>query len=148
MIKTLRKRHLQIWSTMAFLLPLGIICGWLVIPRGQNIKIMEAHNVMALPVLFKTVDKENYSAAIRTDEAKKQWQLTFKNKVVLMVPSAVIYKTNGDTKDITNNELVGRIESTGDYYFRLKAETLLQPSRRFILYDFIHDQIIDSIDFK
>lgn len=147
MTKTLRKRHLQIWTILALLLPVGIISGWLVIPREQNIKLLQPAPVKALPVVFKSIERASYAIKIRTDEAKQQWQMEWKSKCILTIPSAVIYKLNEPAIDSAKRELIGRIESTGDYIFPLKNDSTTAASLHFILYDFIHEQTMDTINF-
>lgn len=156
MIKPLRKRHLQIWTAIAILLPLGIIFSWLVIPNPVPIKILQASNVELLPVIHSKKDTDQYCINIRTNKAKTDWQLEWKNKLALTVPSAVIYKaslnpTEGGTfgSFIPNSsQLIGRIESTGDYVFPLSIDSTGQAQLDFALYDFIHEKVIDFITFK
>ncbi|CAN5727069.1 hypothetical protein BH10BAC3_BH10BAC3_05450 [soil metagenome] len=144
MTKTLRKRHLQIWIALAFLLPVGIISGWLVIPNQQNIMLLQSTPVDTLPLVYKSIDKPSYTINLRTDAAHQKWQLQWKNKCVLTVPSAAIYKQSS-MEDSTRRQLVGRIEAKGDYIFSVTSDSM--PPAHFILYDFIHGQTIDTINF-
>ena len=144
MIKPLRKRHLQIWLMLAILLPAGIVFGWLVIPGYQPVKLLHPPQAELLPVLVKSADKKNYWVNLRSNDDRSQWQLEWVNKYELTVPSAVIYrKTENDSS--RGNELIGRIEARGRYVFPLK----FHPEEEvFLLYDFIHEKMIDSIIFK
>jgi hypothetical protein len=128
MIKPLRKRHLQIWTAIALLLPIGIILSWLVIPNPVPVKILSASKVELLPIVQAKKETSQYCIHIRTNKEKSEWQLEWKNKLSLTVPSAVIYKvplnpsqggTFGSLKP-QDAELIGRIEARGDYVFPLK----------------------------
>jgi hypothetical protein len=41
MIKSLRKRHLQIWILWAVLLPAGIIVAWMAVPKKATQKLLQ-----------------------------------------------------------------------------------------------------------
>lgn len=147
MIKPLRKRHLQVWIVLAIVLPIGILLSWLVIPNQAAVKLLQSHEQPLLPVIWKTKDRINYQVTIRTNQQNEQWQLEWVNKKILEVPSAVIYRANGAV-DITKNELIGRIETRGRYTFPLRRIAGKEQTIEFILYDFIHQQLIDSIKFQ
>jgi hypothetical protein len=145
MIKPLRKRHLQIWIAWAFLIPVGIVMAWLVIPNLQPVKLLHPESQKLLPILYKSADKTNYWVNIRTNEGKNEWQLEWINKYTLSVPSAVVYRRINNIADITQSELIGRIEARDSYVFPLKEYA---EETTFFLYDFIHEKIIDSIILK
>lgn len=148
MIKPLRKRHLQIWTALAALLPVGIILSWLVIPNPVPVKLLNPAATELLPVIKYKKDNDQYCINIRTNNDNSAWQLEWKNKMALTVPSAVIYKTSGNSAEIKNWELVGRIEARGNYVFSLPADPAIPGRLHLTLYDFIHQQIIDSINFQ
>jgi hypothetical protein len=52
MIKTLRKRHLQIWTLLAVLIPVGIIVAWLAVPPKATDKLLQPAAI-DLPALIK-----------------------------------------------------------------------------------------------
>jgi hypothetical protein len=145
MMKPLRKSHLQIWLAWTVLLPVGIVMSWLAIPNQQPVKLLQAEQQELLPVLFQSADKKDYWVNIRTKEDKSQWQLEWINKYELAVPSAVIYRNRSADNDMYMKELIGRIEARGSYVFPLNEEAV---NVTFILYDFIHERIIDSVVFK
>jgi hypothetical protein len=149
MIKPLRKRHLQVWSALLLLIPLGIISALLVRPSPVKDDLLQPGSTEALPVVIKTIEKENYTVTLRSDD-QTATQLEWINKSVLTFPTAVIYKTslNRTFKSFNpeNAELIGRIEARGTYHFPLKPDST--NNNYFILYDFIHQQIIDSINFQ
>jgi hypothetical protein len=156
MIKSLRKRHLQVWALLALLLPIGIIFSWLVIPNTVPVRIINPVTSELLPVIKYKRDNNQYCINIRTNKENTAWQLEWKNKLALTVPSAVIYKTSpnhseaGVSRSFTtvNSQLIGRIEARGNYVFALPADSASNGSLHLILYDFIHQQIIDSINFQ
>src|ERR1700749_3452681 len=148
MIRPLRKRHLQIWTAIAVLLPVGMICAWLVVPKPVKDHLWQPESTVALPVVIKSVEKENYTVNLRTNRDRSATQLEWINQSALTSPSAIIYElSHPDTgRDIENADLIGRIDSRGVYHFTLKQEARDKPAR-FVLYDIIHHQVIDRINF-
>jgi hypothetical protein len=133
----------------ALLLPVGILFAWLAIPNQSPVTLLKTSQEL-LPVIVKSKDAKDFSINVRSNKEKTQWQLEWKNKTVLMVPSAVIYKTSldgtSDTFKPEQAELIGRIETKGEYIFPLKMDSTGLQSLKFILYDFIHEKKIDSIN--
>ena len=41
MIKPLRKRHLQIWTLLAVLIPVGIIVAWMAVPKKVTQELLQ-----------------------------------------------------------------------------------------------------------
>jgi hypothetical protein len=154
MMKPLRKRHLQVWIAWAVLLPVGITFSWLAIPNSTPVKLLQSQPAALLPVVKKTDDKKNYTVNLRTNDENTQWQLEWKNKTALTVPSAVIYKASPNPSKggafesfkPEEAELIGRIEARGDYVFSIKMDSTEYSRLNLILYDFIHQQTIDSIN--
>jgi hypothetical protein len=147
MTKFLRKRHRQVWCALLVTLPIGIIFSWLAIPNQSPVKLLQSNNIGALPIVLKTEELPAFTINLRSDELHQQWQLEWINKLVLRVPTAVIYQVSDTSTDISKARLIGRIETSGTYLFPLIGiDSLKAP--RFILYDFIHQQIIDHINFK
>jgi hypothetical protein len=152
MMKPLRKRHLQIWTVSAFLLPAGIILAWLAIPNYQPVKLLQSAALPLLPVIKHTKNVDEYTVNIRTSNDHSVWQLEWKNNLPLVVPSAVIYRTNhvmpGTPFNPGSAELLGRIESNSTYIFALPENPSVDQSLHFVLYDFIHEKTIDTINFQ
>lgn len=147
MIKSLRKRHRQVWLVWAFLLPMGIFFSWLVIPDQMPVKLLQSERQELLPVVVSTANKDEYQVSIRRNSEGSQWQLQWQAKAILTNPSAVIYQIVDTMNDITWQQLVGRIESGKDHLFLLPDDSMSYKKVQFVLYDFIHEQIIDSINF-
>ena len=145
MIKSLRKRHRQVWMVWAILLPVGILFAWLVIPDQLPVKLLQQQTSALLPAVVSQKDMENYTITIRTDKQNEQWQLQWHNKKVLTVPSALIYYVTGSGEPVTSNELIGRIETRGEYVFPLRSIVKNNAHPEFILYDFIHEKIVEKI---
>lgn len=156
MMKPLRKRHLQVWLALAVLIPAGILLGWLAIPNSQPVKLLQTPDIGPLPVIKSTNDKFNYTVNLRTNDQHDQWQLEWKNKVPLTVPSAVVYKTSpkiskGEADDSfqpAQAELIGRIEARGDYLFSVGLDAGSPGELNLVLYDFIHGKKIDTINLR
>jgi hypothetical protein len=152
MIKALRKRHLQIWTLWSVLIPLGILSAVLVRPAFPKDKLLQPAAIAALPIILKSLDKENYTINIRSNSDTSQLQLEWINKKILTYPTATIYQEaslslpiNREAFKPGDSELIGRVEARGTYYFNLKKNS--DDQYYFIVYDFIHQQIIDSITF-
>src|SRR6266404_7983903 len=153
MIRPLRKRHLQIWSALLVLIPTGIVTAWLSVKKPAHNAVLQPVSVRALPRIILSEEKENYTIRLRSNDSLAE-QLEWINKNVLTVPSAVIYRASPNLSEggayakffAERAELIGRIEARGTYYFPLKKDSLNLHSQ-FILYDFIHERIIDSIKF-
>jgi len=145
MIKLLRKRHLQVWSILLLAIPFGIICAWLSVRQVKADRLLQPEISKALPEIISSIEKDNYTVRLRRN-GPSEIQLEWINKVILTVPTAVIYKINDGQAPIDSGELVGRIEARGSYYIPLKQVSTEKP--KFILYDFIHKQIIDTINFQ
>ena len=143
MIRPLRKRHLQIWSALAILIPVSIVSALLVRPKDIPGNLLQPASTEALPVIIKTVERKHYVVRLRGNN-QVATQLEWINKNVLTFPTAVIYKTPR-TFSPTHDDLIGRIEARGTYRFGLKPDA--RNEYHFILYDFIHQQKIDSINF-
>lgn len=143
MIRPLRKRHLQIWSALAVVIPVSIAAAILVRPKDMASDLFQPASIEALPVVIKTVEGENYVVRLRGND-QVATQLEWINKNVLTFPTAVIYNSHG-TFSPMHDDLIGRIEARGTYRFALKPDTANEY--HFILYDFIHLQKIDSINF-
>ena len=147
MVKSLRKRHLQIWSMLMVLLPAGIVLARLATPQPAMDKLLQPAIVAAYPVIIRTIEKPNFNISIRKSN-DTAYQLEWVNKTVLTWPTATIYKVAKGSNDIKNGALIGRIEARGTYRFNLPAnQPLNQSTDQLILYDFIHQQIIDTITF-
>jgi hypothetical protein len=144
MMKSLRKRHLQVWSLLALLVPLGIISAWLAVPPVVKNKLLQPGTAEILPVITASVEKNNYTVHLRSNKERTQFQLEWISKEVSVLPSSLIYKISRP-----ENELIGRIELKGTYRFPLDTSfrTVDRSAYQLLLYDIIHRQIIDSIKF-
>ena len=149
MIKPLRKKHLFIWRLLALLLPAGIIIAWLSVPKQSFQILLQPGIAKPLPVTLKKIEKGNYTVSVRSNEDTSQLQLEWINNAVLQYPTATIY-AGSDFRNINAAKLIGRIEARGSWYFQLDS-TFIKKSistDHFFLYDFIHQQVIDTINFK
>lgn len=140
MIKPLRKKHLQIWVLLAFLIPAGIVSAYISVPKQVFNILLQQNKSEALPVLINKVEKKECTIYLRSSNDKKNYQLQWMNKNIAAHPSSLVYKTGNGEK-----ELIGRIAGEGNYFFSLPKDTTARY--HFILYDIIHQQIIDSINF-
>lgn len=145
MMKPLRKKHLITWSFLALLLPSGIIIAYTSIPKPALQQLLQPLSVTPLPIIIKKAGKPGYGVAVRSNSSGTQLQLEWINKKVLQYPTATIYA--GDAIPPAGNaKLVGRIEARGSWYFPLDSTFRTTATEHFILYDFIHQQVIDTIN--
>lgn len=139
MIKPLRTAHRRVWTLLALLLPAGILLAWLAIPNDVPVKLLK-DEVTPLPVTVRTAETNNATVVLRSNEQRTAWQLEWRNKMVLQVPSAVIYYLRGNSR-----QQVGRIEAGKDHLFAFSPPLADPSSLNLIVYDFIHERIIDSL---
>jgi len=146
MIRPLRKKHFQIWSVLSVLIPVGIITAWLSVKQPAHNALLQPATAEALPNIVSSADSKDYIVRLRS-RSRVPEQLEWINKTILTVPSAVIYQIEPGSTNVNAADLIGRIEAKGNYYFPLKTNSIYAKPR-FILYDFIHEKIIDSINFR
>ncbi|MFN8291044.1 MAG: hypothetical protein U0U70_12375 [Chitinophagaceae bacterium] len=146
MTKQQRRYHRYIWAVYAFLLPAGILFGWLAIPNSRPVTLLSTGKPEQLPLVVRSVSNPEYTVELRADETKTKWQLVWKNKKVMTVPSAVIYDVTTTGDDPARATLIGRIESKGDYIFDLPAGTTGYAGLRLLLFDFIHERKLNTIN--
>ena len=146
MIRPLRKRHFQIWSALAVLIPAGIATAWLSVKQPEHSSLLQPVPAEPLPKIISSAETADYIIRLRSNDSLAE-QLEWINKKILTVPSAVIYQALPGRKEVRSGELIGRIEARGEYYFPLRRDSIYQK-RSFILYDFIHEKIIDSINLQ
>ena len=144
MIKSLRKRHLQAWSMLMVLLPAGIIGARWATSKAVTDQLLQPAATAALPTVIKTINTKNYTVNIRQSNDSSR-QLEWINKTILSVPTCTIYILPAGTNDIKKGQLIGRIEAMGVYRFAIPANTA--PIQHLLLYDFIHEQTIDTLHF-
>src|SRR5258705_9851860 len=117
MIRPLRKRHLQIWTLLALLLPSGAIAAYIMVPHKAIDKTMFTISQIPLANIRGSADLNNYKINLREDENGNQ-QLEWIIKVPLTTPSAFIYyQTKNNWKRINENYLIGTLGSKGIYRF-------------------------------
>jgi hypothetical protein len=148
MIKPLRKRHLQVWTVLAVIIPLGILSAWMVIPKPIKDHLFQPESSTALPIIVNSLSRDNYTVNLRSTKDGSALQLEWINKSALVSPSALIYEINPQygEKDIEGSSLIGRINVRGIYHFALKKDSSV-TKYQFILYDIIHHQAVDRINF-
>ena len=140
MIKPLRKKHLQIWTLLAILIPAGIISAYMVVPKETLDKLLQEDKTAALPIEIKKAERKDYTAFLRcsNDRSNYQLQVNIINKST--TASSLIYRITKGEK-----EIIGRVATRGSYFFSLKADST--NTYNFILYDIIHQQTIDTLKF-
>ena len=145
-MKPLRKRHLLIWRILAILLPAGIVVAWIAVPNAITQPLLQPENNSPLPIVLRKAISREYAVSIRTNEDTSLLQLEWINDKILQYPTATIYAEDGAAKTINDMKLIGRIEARGKWYFRLDSTFKHVRVSRLLLYDFIHQQIIDTIN--
>ena len=143
MIKSLRRRHLQIWSAFLVLIPAGIVAAWLSVKPPVHGSLFQPSAAERLPNIISSAENSTYSVRLRSNDSLAE-QLEWINKNILSVPSAAIYQTAPGHDGIKEAQLIGRVEARGNYYFPLRRQSIHEKPK-FIVYDFIHEKIIDSI---
>ena len=154
MIKSLRKRHLQIWALLAVLIPVGIIVAWIALPKKVTQELLQEPQTNKRVVIDKG-DLGDFSFRILTDNLPESstMYLEFTQKKELKTPSLLIYQVvTPDEKDLDKQLLLGRIGSKGSQLFALDPRFTDWSVRKwygykakFVLYDFVSKNVTDSI---
>jgi hypothetical protein len=143
MNKQLRKRHRISWILIGLFLPLMILVSWLLIPQLEPVKAINVDLPESFQISIKKLERPAYTIQIRKNNSG-ELQLEWRNELALKVPTAVIYQLNeGNSK-----QLIGRIETRGIYRFTIQPDSSSKNIVRFQLYDFIHQQIIDTLNIQ
>ena len=148
MIKSQRKRHLQIWTLWAVLIPVGIIVAWMAVPKKVEQELFYKDAVPLGSPGSGEAYENGYILYIRYDTSMNQNKtyLQFVNRYKLKTPPLLIYKMIDSTANTIDKQLLlGRIDKEGSQFFPL--DTFIYNDR-FILYDFLHKKIIDTITVK
>jgi len=164
MIKSQRKRHLQIWALSAVLIPVAIIVAWMSVPKKVTQELLQKVAPVSTYHTIASVEKENYKINILvpnsvTIKHPTGWEydlkVEFVNKKESTTDSLLLYKVIDVTENnIDKQELLGRIESKGTQEFRLKFFDLRVTNHKFdyrdkfLLYDIMKKQVVDSINFN
>jgi hypothetical protein len=143
MNKQLRKRHRISWVLLGIFLPMMLLISWLFIPQLEPVKAITIDLPEAFPSSIKKIERPAYTVQLRTNNAG-ELQLEWINELPLKVPTAVIYQL----KEENNKQLIGRIETRGIYRFTIQPDRSSNNTFRFQLYDFIHQQIIDTLNIQ
>jgi hypothetical protein len=146
MIKLLRKRHLQMWTGLAVLLPIGIISAWLVIPSSVSNPLLQPGPTSPLPIQLKQVILPGSRISLRASTDSMTWQLEWINGKTLDVPSGFVFRTNNGATDAKGAELIGRIGERGTYRWTISRDTTGR-GLHLLFYDIFHHQVIDRINF-
>ncbi len=164
MIKSQRKRHLQIWTLWGVLIPVGIIVAWMAVPKKVTQELLQKVAPASTYHSIASVEKENYKMNILvpnsvTIKHPTGWEyelnVQFINKKESSTNSLLLYKViDLSDNNIDKQELLGRIESKGTQEFRLKFFDLRVTNNKFdyrdkfLLYDIMKKQVVDSINFN
>lgn len=151
MMKPLRKAHFHIWLAAAALLPSGILLGWLAVPAGPAYITLPAEPSSLLPRIFSQADRPEYSVSLRTNDNHTAWQLEWINKQSLRTPSLLVCQWPGNSDSLPasfrldRSVIIGRIEAKGAYRFALDTAIEQIGNRKIVAYDFIHEQVLDTL---
>ena len=149
MIKTLRKRHLQIWALWALLIPVGIVVAWMAVPEKVTQELLQKENTEILPVALGTEAKKGkyYSLLLRNKQGSK-YQLYWKpyngsnyGHNIYSHKSFLIYLVRN-----SEQELIGRVGEYRPYYFDLPNDS--SDTYVFVIYDPFNKKTIDSLKFN
>ena len=142
MNKHLRKRHCISWILIGLFLPVMLLISWLLIPQLEPVKAINVDLPAAFPTIIKKIERPEYTVQVRKNNTGEV-QLEWIDELPLKVPTAVIYQL----KEGNKKQLIGRIETRGIYRFTIQPDSFSNNTYRFQLYDFIHQQIIDTLNF-
>ena len=150
MIKTLRKRHLQIWILWAVLLPVGIIVAWMAVPKKVTQELLEDENIEILTVVLGAdAEKGKYYSHLRTNKDGSKYQLhwsvyngfNYGSKNRYSNSPLLIYRVMN-----SEHELIGRIGGNRHYVFNLPNDS--SDTYNFIIYDPFNKKQVSSLNFN
>jgi len=155
MIRSLRKRHLQIWILWAVLLPVGIIAAYMSVPKKVTQELLQELPTNKGVIVVEKGELPGFSFRLLSDSLQQSSNLylEFRQKKDLTTPSLLIYQiiTPGE-KELDKQLLLGRVDSKGSHLFSLDKRFTDWNTRKwygykakFLLYDFIRKNVIDSI---
>lgn len=134
MIRSLRKTHLTIWIMLAFLLPIGFVGAYMVIPQATP--FVDHSNLVSGEAQFtlKRIDRANGDA---------QLEITIIRP--LTTPSTLVYLASQSSTDIKTATLIGSLGPRGKYKLNLPSPLPVEPVVLF--YDAINKNIYHQIAF-
>ena len=146
------------------LIPVGIIVAWMTVPKKVTQELLQKVAPASTYHTIASVEKENYKINIQvpnsvTIKHPTGWEyelnVEFINKNESATDSLLLYKViNVTDNNIDKQELLGRIKSNGTQEFRLRFFDLRVTNNKFdyrdkfLLYDIIRKQIVDTINFN
>src|SRR6187551_1958503 len=110
MVKLLRKRHLQIWTQLAVLIPVGIIVAWMSVPKKVTQQLLQKVAPASSYHTIASVEKENYKINILVPNSvtikhptgwEYELKIEFVNKKESALDSLLLYKVI----DFTDNNI-------------------------------------------
>lgn len=128
------------------LLPLGIIAAVISRKPEAIIKSTPAQKEELQPVVIKEQMWKGNFIQLRGKDVSAVTQLVWIQKEFLDVPSATLYLSSAEVNSISQATYIGRVEGRGDYVFSVSQNPA--PPFYLIVYDFIHQKIIDRIAIK
>ena len=159
MIKSLRKRLLQIWALWAVLIPVGIFIAWMAVPEKVTQQLLQDPQANTILTEVEKIKLKNYTIKILIDSVNRSTSklyLEFINEKELSAPSLLIYQLiYPNEKNIDKQLLLGRVDIKGSKVFPLdfpSSDPIIRNSlgfiAKFVLYDFISKNVIDTISIK
>ena len=66
MIKELRKKHLQIWTLLAVLIPVGIVAGWIAVPKKVTQELLQPPASKTSGFKIESIEDGNYKDTLKS----------------------------------------------------------------------------------
>ena len=111
------------------------------------VTLIQPQSGAVLPVIIMQQETPQFNIQLRGNNSSEAMQLLWINKQPLTVPSAAIYMASSDKISLSGAHYLGKIESRGTYVFNLPQQKQKEQIN-FIVYDFIHRQIIKKVNFS
>jgi hypothetical protein len=146
MIASLRKRHLFIWSFLAFLLPIALAAAYMGIPARISDQAFDPELPAALPLQLASHQESNLKLFLRADKQTGRQQLEIIVLEPLVSASTLVYVSeNALENDLPSKNLIGILGSRGKYRLDIPREIQLRKSVHITLYDAIRSKTIQTI---
>lgn len=140
MIRSLRKRHLNLWVLISVLLAIGIFASVWVIPQMPFEDAISAPLAPAFPEILATIDKEELKANLRQNKGG-ELQIELFIKKPMTIPAPALY--TGKASSVESLSFVANLQESGLYRINI-ADT---EQRQFVIYSRLKNKVYSSLEF-
>jgi hypothetical protein len=145
MILSLQKRHRQLWTVFAIVLPVFFVWSYLSIPTTAKNPITEDYSL--LPIIYNEIENDDFKVIERKIEL--ELDINYQLQVIVKKPirqSAALIFVGENEAAIKDKSPVGQLFSKGNYSFPLLDP--LQKNDNIYLYNPITKKVFYTLENK